>query len=157
MLSDPRPVVICYYFHYLPGNWVWLQFLCAVKIWGDLPSIQNRKTFPGANYGVHEGLSSISFGSEKVQPVHNHLFATRVQPWQNTSICTFYQYKTMRDESLLWCVVHTALVAAGAVLNPTTSFWKRIFFSRGSSHMTDTIGQKFQKVENMSVAEGLPA
>ena len=20
MLSDPRPVVICYYFHYLPGN-----------------------------------------------------------------------------------------------------------------------------------------
>ena len=37
MLSDPRPVVICYYFHYLPGNWVWLQFLCAVKIWGDLP------------------------------------------------------------------------------------------------------------------------
>ena len=37
MLSDPRPVVICYYFHYLPGNWVWLQFLCAVKISGDLP------------------------------------------------------------------------------------------------------------------------
>ena len=37
MLSDPRPVVICYYFHYLPWNWVWLQFLCAVKIWGDLP------------------------------------------------------------------------------------------------------------------------
>ena len=41
MLSDPRPVVICYYFHYLPGNWVWLQFLCAVKIWGDLPFNNN--------------------------------------------------------------------------------------------------------------------
>ena len=40
MLSDPRPVVICYYFHYLPGNWVWLQFLCAVKIWGDHPHRQ---------------------------------------------------------------------------------------------------------------------
>ena len=38
MLSDPKPVVICYYFHYFPGNWVWLHFLCAVQIWGDLPS-----------------------------------------------------------------------------------------------------------------------
>ena len=37
MLSDPKPVVICYYFHYFPGNWVWLHFLCAVQIWGDLP------------------------------------------------------------------------------------------------------------------------
>ena len=47
MLSDPIPVVICYYFHYLPGNWVWLQFLCAVKIWGDIP--QRQKDYkPGS-------------------------------------------------------------------------------------------------------------
>ena len=38
MLSDPKPVVTCYYFHYFPGNWVWLHLLCAVQIWEDLPT-----------------------------------------------------------------------------------------------------------------------
>ena len=70
MLSDPRPVVICYYFHYLPGNWVWLQFLCAVKIWGDLPryitlsycialrtvSFRLKKRFPTIDHLVHAGV-----------------------------------------------------------------------------------------------------
>ena len=44
MLNDPKPVVICYYFHYFPGNWIWLHFLCSVQIWGDLPiSLCDRK------------------------------------------------------------------------------------------------------------------
>ena len=52
MLSDPKPVVICYYFHYFPGNWVWLHFLCAVQIWGDPP--------PGlpTHWGIQPGRES---------------------------------------------------------------------------------------------------
>ena len=37
MSSDPKPVVIYCIFHYFPKKWVWLHFLCAVQIWGDLP------------------------------------------------------------------------------------------------------------------------
>ena len=57
MLSDPRPVVICYYFHYLPGNWVWLQFLCAVKIWGDLPITTTIVSRCGEKAARQQGFS----------------------------------------------------------------------------------------------------